>query len=172
VEFHKSKNLRKYDDDDTADRKRRKKERKKEKFQDDELIKEKKLKTKCAGLPDPREDTSLTDQARKALAYAYIQFDDPSSWKFNKARQNWLIRNTWSDEMIPELHMPLLIRYLTNIKGGVRDKLTATSRSIVSPISVVSTDPLLQTTTTSQAETVSSKHLRARMILDALSTEP
>lgn len=72
VESHKSKNLRKYDDDDTADRKRRKKERKKEKFQDDELIKEKKLKTKCAGLPDPREDTSLTDQARKGALLDYM----------------------------------------------------------------------------------------------------
>ena len=35
-----------------------------------------------------------------ALSYAYLQLEEPSSWKFNKARQNWLLRNVWSEEAV------------------------------------------------------------------------
>lgn len=80
----------------------------------------KKKRKNDTGLPDPTEDAALSDQARKgavpvffvpsssslpsifnsALAYAHDQFNDPGSWKFNKARQNWLIRNLWSGEAV------------------------------------------------------------------------
>lgn len=86
----------------------------------------------------------VSDTAVAALSYAYTQFADPSAWKFNKARQNWLIRNVWSDsavsppgitpslynsdislnhlpDQIPDKYFPLVTRYLTDIKGGVRD---------------------------------------------------
>lgn len=87
---------------------------------DDEPMK-KKRKTSNTDFPSPDEDTTLTDQARKgehayhslppiflnfyyadfsALIYAYSQFDDPKNWKFNKARQNWLIRNVFSDQTV------------------------------------------------------------------------
>ncbi|KAF8076127.1 hypothetical protein FPV67DRAFT_1664428 [Lyophyllum atratum] len=51
------------------------------------------------GFLDPNEDASLSDQTQKCLVYAFLQFHRPSKWKFNKARQNWLIRNIWSKEM-------------------------------------------------------------------------
>ncbi len=35
-----------------------------------------------------------------ALDYAFTQFEEPDSWKFNKARQNWIIRNVWSEEAV------------------------------------------------------------------------
>jgi hypothetical protein len=68
---------------------------------------------------DPREDTQLNTQSRKgahcsvalarldrfsllstALEYVFTQMNRPSRWKFNKARQNWLIRNVWSSETV------------------------------------------------------------------------
>jgi len=69
---------------------------------------------------DPREDTQLNAQSRKgayhnvaiarlegisrlsstALEYVFTQMNRPSRWKFNKARQNWLIRNVWSSETV------------------------------------------------------------------------
>ena len=68
---------------------------------------------------DPREDTQLNTQSRKgahygvalaredgfsllstALEYVFTQMNRPSRWKFNKARQNWLIRNVWSLETV------------------------------------------------------------------------
>lgn len=68
---------------------------------------------------DPREDTQLNTQSRKgahygvalsrldgfsflstALEYVFTQLNRPSRWKFNKARQNWLIRNVWSSETV------------------------------------------------------------------------
>ncbi|KAJ2933631.1 hypothetical protein H1R20_g3416, partial [Candolleomyces eurysporus] len=72
---------------------------------------------------DPQSDESLDPQARKALDYAFTQFNDPSEWKFNKAKQNWIIRNLWSSELIPENYFPLAMAYISKIRGGSRDKL-------------------------------------------------
>ncbi|KIK08541.1 hypothetical protein K443DRAFT_85301 [Laccaria amethystina LaAM-08-1] len=83
------------------------------------------------GLADPREDTVLSNQARKGLEYAFLQFHRPSKWKFNKARQNWIIRNVWSAENVPEMYLPLVIKYLTNVQGGSRTKLIETCQSIL-----------------------------------------
>lgn len=81
---------------------------------------DKKKRKHRSSLPNPSEDGSLSEHARKgmsfyavsrreytlmqadhlALQYAFTQFDDTSSWKFNKARQNWLIRNVSNDEVV------------------------------------------------------------------------
>jgi len=155
----------------------KKKKRKKERAQDGEYgsSKEKKHKTGNTDLPNPDEDPSLTDQARKALRYAYTQFDDPASWKFNKARQNWLIRNVLSNQIVPELHMPLLTRYLANVKGGIRENLITTCQSILSPTSTTSADPSSELPIDSKEvatdDNTSPKQLRARVVLDALGTK-
>ncbi|KAJ4472246.1 hypothetical protein J3R30DRAFT_3709690 [Lentinula aciculospora] len=83
------------------------------------------------GFPDPAEEASLSPQARKSLAYAFMQFRKPSKWKFMKARQNWIIRN-WATENIPDSHMPLVLKYISNIKGNVRENLTKACESIIS----------------------------------------
>ena len=106
------------------------------------------------GFPDPDDDNSLSEQSKKcsclhlplyvltdsilqALVYAFSQFRRPGKWKFNKARQNWLIRNIWSSEMvkiillnmlhlfiaaqIPEIYFALVVTYLAKVQGRVRD---------------------------------------------------
>lgn len=92
--------------------------------------KKKKHKNKT-GLADPREDTALSNQASKGLEYAFLQFHRPYKWKFNKARQNWIIRNVWSAENVPEMYLPLVTKYLTNVQGGSRTKLIETCQSIL-----------------------------------------
>ncbi|KAI0332509.1 hypothetical protein GY45DRAFT_1360269 [Cubamyces sp. BRFM 1775] len=82
--------------------------------------KKRKRASKC-GLPDPTDDEALTEQAQKALHYAFTQFEEPESWKFNKARQNWIIRNVWSEQAIPETYLPLVHRYLQGVQGGSRE---------------------------------------------------
>ena len=46
--------------------------------------------------PDPNTDLRLSDQAKQAIQYAQIYAKDKSQWKFNKAKQNWLLRNALS----------------------------------------------------------------------------
>ena len=43
-----------------------------------------------------------------ALSYAYLHAEDPDKWKFNKARQNWLVRNVWSDTEVSEAVLSVL----------------------------------------------------------------
>lgn len=108
---------------DVSEGKKRKKDRRKGSTDDKsetEVVSSKRKKHRNkTGFLDPDEDTALTDQARKgaqrtracskrvltifyfiALAYAFLQLRHPSKWKFNKARQNWLIRNVWVSEAV------------------------------------------------------------------------
>ncbi|KAG6911730.1 hypothetical protein DXG01_007980 [Tephrocybe rancida] len=89
----------------------------------------KKKRKNKTGFSDPSEDASLSEQSQKCLSYAFLQFHRPSKWKFNKARQNWLIRNIWSKEMVPEDHLPLLFGYLAKVQGGVRENLLQSCRT-------------------------------------------
>ncbi|EST07669.1 Protein of unknown function DUF2373 [Kalmanozyma brasiliensis GHG001] len=46
--------------------------------------------------PDPNTDLRLSDQAKQAISYAQVYTTAKSEWKFNKAKQNWLLRNALS----------------------------------------------------------------------------
>ncbi|KAJ7688480.1 hypothetical protein B0H17DRAFT_1203024 [Mycena rosella] len=137
----------------------------------------KKHKKNKTGFPDPEDDSStLSEQALKALSYAFLQFRKPAKWKFSKARQNWLIRNIWSD-MIPDTYLPLTIRYLSNVKGGVRETLIKDCRSILSPTppdKPTSIEPKASETEAVSLEVAAKidelKLARARALLDALET--
>ncbi|KIP09172.1 hypothetical protein PHLGIDRAFT_126477, partial [Phlebiopsis gigantea 11061_1 CR5-6] len=100
--------------------------------EEDRPRKQKKRKRESkSSLPDPERDGELSDQAKKALSYAYSQAEEPSSWKFNKAKQNWLLRNIWSEESIPDTHVALTNKYLAGVQGGVRETLIKTCREII-----------------------------------------
>ncbi|KAI0370199.1 hypothetical protein BV20DRAFT_304056 [Pilatotrama ljubarskyi] len=101
--------------------------------------KKRKRRTTTSGFPDPTDDEALTEQAQKALHYAFTQFEDPSEWKFNKARQNWIIRNLWSEEAIPETYMPLVSRYLQGVQGGACEALIKACRDALSQPAAEST---------------------------------
>ncbi|KAG1753779.1 uncharacterized protein EDB91DRAFT_416687 [Suillus paluster] len=122
--------------------------------------------------PDPSADESLSDQSRKALSYAYARFQDPPNWKFNKARQIWLIKKLWSEELIPEKHFALVTNYLADVKGGIRDSLVQMCNSVAAS---VTTDPVTSDSATAPTDlsnggsVTATKVTRARSLLDALS---
>ncbi|KAJ7086632.1 hypothetical protein C8R44DRAFT_893429 [Mycena epipterygia] len=141
----------------------------------------KKHKKNKTGFPDPQDDSALTEQASKALSYAFSQFRKPSKWKFSKPRQNWLIRNVWSSDTIPESYLSLTIQYLKYVKGGVRETLIKECQTILSTPPHKSTP--IETTSEAQpvsvnpgsadrapTETENLKRTRARALLDALET--
>ncbi|KAA1466114.1 hypothetical protein DENSPDRAFT_12536 [Dentipellis sp. KUC8613] len=143
-------------------------------------------KEKLTDLPDPESDEALSGQARKALLYAYAQFNDPPNWKFNKARQNWLIRNVWSDQAIPSTYLPLVTRYLADVQGGVREnlvKMCQTQLASTAPTAPEAVDTTDVPKASEQAEEVQAKieepkevaslverHARANAILAVLNT--
>ncbi|KAI0650096.1 hypothetical protein C8Q79DRAFT_942247 [Trametes meyenii] len=113
--------------------------------------KKKRKHRSTSGYPDPTEDESLSEQAQKALHYAFTQFEEPGSWKFNKARQNWIIRNLWSEEAIPETYVSLVSRYLEGVQGGAREALVKACREAQKP-SQTPTDPAPADTTAAEPE--------------------
>ncbi|PPQ63976.1 hypothetical protein CVT24_009099 [Panaeolus cyanescens] len=144
------------DDIELSDKKRKKRKRGIETEERTAVVEEtpappKKKHKNRTEFADPRVDESLSTQARKGLEYAFLQMNKPAKWKFNKARQNWLIRNIWSPEnviyfstaskllfiheiyQIPELYMPLLCKYLSNVQGGSREKLKSSCQSALNP---------------------------------------
>ncbi|KAK0191188.1 hypothetical protein F5146DRAFT_1137978 [Armillaria mellea] len=130
--------------------------------------KKKKHKNKT-GFPDPSEDSSLSEQARRALEYAFTQFHRPKHWKFHKARQNWLIRNMWSTSAVPDAHMPLVSKYLAGVQGGVRENLVKACRSHVTEAGeAMSNDDPSQGTSEQALPESKVKELRARAILSVL----
>ncbi|KAJ7095145.1 hypothetical protein B0H15DRAFT_828257 [Mycena belliarum] len=140
-----------------------------------EPLKKKRKKNKT-GFPDPADDPALSEQATKALSYAFSQFHKPSKWKFSKARQNWLCRNIWS-ETIPDPYLLLTIRYLSNVKGGVREALIKDCSNILSVPPTPDKPTSTETVPAQQDEgvgTTAAKRLgelklaRARALLDVL----
>ncbi|KAF9263604.1 hypothetical protein L218DRAFT_987558 [Marasmius fiardii PR-910] len=106
--------------------------KKKKRKRDEESEPPKEKSRKKSDLPDPEEDSTLSEQAQKALSYAFTQVRHPKKWKFHKARQNWLIRNFWSDKTIPDPHVPLVLKYFARVQGGARQNIIKTCTSIIS----------------------------------------
>ncbi|KAG1874700.1 hypothetical protein DFJ58DRAFT_910249 [Suillus subalutaceus] len=150
----------------------KKKKKRKAEEQSGETPDSKPLKKKKGHRPpdlpstDPSVDESLPDQSRKALSYAYARFEDPPNWKFNKAKQIWLIKRLWSEEMIPEKYFTLVTKYLADVKGG-NSRLALETPDPVTPESVV-----LPSDLSNGGSTTTTKVTRARSLLGVLSDGP
>ncbi|KAJ6539096.1 hypothetical protein B0H19DRAFT_342248 [Mycena capillaripes] len=176
--------------EDTKDSKSKREKRRREETADEagaeespqlaEEPQKKKHKKNKTGFPNPGDDASLSEQASKALSYAFLQFRKPAKWKFSKARQNWLIRNIWSDQ-IPDTYLALTVQYLSNVKGGVRETLIKDCQSVLfasAPEKV--SEKVFSAESVSQAQPAKIpqvvvepdqlKQTRARALLDALET--
>ncbi|WVR06515.1 hypothetical protein IAU60_003546 [Kwoniella sp. DSM 27419] len=88
-------------------------------------------------------DASLSDQAKKNIYYAHLfslsQAEEDESkkaetgWKFNKAKQNWLMRNVFSADEIPDQYHDVVLGYLKTAQGRSRSSLIEAAQKIVSP---------------------------------------
>ncbi|KIJ54037.1 hypothetical protein M422DRAFT_25021 [Sphaerobolus stellatus SS14] len=107
------------DEVDKADKSKKKKRKKKDVDSDPEIF------------PDPSGDEDLPESATKALIYVYSRVSSSPDWKFNKARQNWIIRNIFDDQSIPEIYFSSCLKYLSTAQGNTREVLIKNSKLII-----------------------------------------
>ncbi|KAI5952809.1 hypothetical protein KGF54_003676 [Candida jiufengensis] len=89
----------------------------KRKLQDDLSHTKNKKPPKRIKLPkSERKPPPIKDQ----LVYLKTYQDDNSNWKFNKSKQNWILKNI---KNIPQDFESALILYLGSLQGGSRDRL-------------------------------------------------
>ncbi|KAG9219237.1 hypothetical protein CCMSSC00406_0001647 [Pleurotus cornucopiae] len=165
-------------DEDTTSKPKKKKSKKRDPSPSHETdaIEEPVKKKRKRSKPDPSEDEALSEQARKALIYAHSYVRYPDSWKFNKARQNWLIRNIWSDELIPETYFPMSVKYLSSVQGGIREALIQACKTLITgeagaEANAEATDTPKDDAATNGEQTSDVKRTRAQLLLDTLQVE-
>jgi len=91
----------------------------------------KRKKSKKSIHPDPSDDSDLTEQSQKSLFYVYSQSTSPETWKFNKDRQNWIIRNIWTSK-VPEKYVSMVVEHLSKVQGQVRETLIESCKTVIS----------------------------------------
>ncbi|KAJ8518345.1 hypothetical protein ONZ45_g4566 [Pleurotus djamor] len=133
----------------------------------DEPARKKRKKSKKF-FADPSGDETLSDQARKALTYAFTQAETPDVWKFNKAKQNWLIRNIWSEQEIPESYLSLSIQYLTGVKGGIWDSLIKACNDLLAEPEAEADSQKAENDADEPSNPQDAKRIRAKLLLKAL----
>ncbi|KAJ3530090.1 hypothetical protein NM688_g7760 [Phlebia brevispora] len=99
--------------------------------------------------------------------------EDAANWKFNKARQNWLVRNIWSDSAVPEKYVAMVKRYLSGMQGGAREAFIKTCETFAVPAAPDS-QPNSDAAEHSNADTATSnlKTQRAIALLEILAAPP
>lgn len=79
--------------------------------------------------PGPIQNHRSTDTAELIPAIGYCQqyakshgpdADPDSKWKFNKAKQIWLVRHLWDDTEVPDEYVDVIVAYLKTVQGGGR----------------------------------------------------
>ncbi|KAE9385672.1 hypothetical protein BT96DRAFT_571963 [Gymnopus androsaceus JB14] len=138
------------------------------------------------GFPIPSRKLYYRTKHAKLSYTPSHNFEKPSKWKFHKARQNWIVRNVWSIEKVPDSQMPLVLKYLSNVQGKTRENLTESCESIIAEAAVPPVPPAPATSeqeaveqtageATQQPEKVqpanSIKALRAQALLSVLKGE-
>ncbi|KZO96282.1 hypothetical protein CALVIDRAFT_140436 [Calocera viscosa TUFC12733] len=100
--------------------------------------KKKKDKSKAvkSSLPDPKEDETLSDTAKKAInytrEYALSVADPPTpGWKFNKNSQTWLIKNVLDGDIVTDPYMDICFKYLRTVKGGALQQMEELCKSVI-----------------------------------------
>ncbi len=76
--------------------------------------------------PSTANDKTKDSHLHPALVYLLQHYHSPQDWKFNKARQLYLLRHVLDLERIPPKYTKPLCLYLGGLRGqGVRDRLKA-----------------------------------------------
>ncbi|XP_064529186.1 uncharacterized protein C7orf50 homolog isoform X4 [Pseudopipra pipra] len=90
------------------------------------LKKERKKKEKQlmreAGISIKKAAPQKPSGSERALAYLTSWSENPGEWKFQKARQTWLLLHMYDKEKVPDKYFTILLDYLQGLQGGARDK--------------------------------------------------
>ncbi|KAJ2821610.1 hypothetical protein FBU31_004848, partial [Coemansia sp. 'formosensis'] len=75
----------------------------------------------------------------RTAAHQYLQqwSSDRASWKFNKARQLWVIRHLYLETQVPADIFELAIQYLDGSGDVLRKSLVADARLVAEPMSAI-----------------------------------
>ncbi|KAJ2744097.1 hypothetical protein GGI20_003237 [Coemansia sp. BCRC 34301] len=78
-------------------------------------------------------------EATRAAAHQYLQqwSSDRESWKFNKARQLWIVRHLYLETQVPSDLFELAIQYLDGSGDVLRKSLVADARLVAEPMSAI-----------------------------------
>ncbi|ORX67405.1 hypothetical protein DL89DRAFT_269235, partial [Linderina pennispora] len=79
-----------------------------------------------------REGSAETQEG----AHAYLQQweEERDAWKFNKAKQNWIIRHLYVATQIPEPQFAIALKYFSVLTGKLRDSLLKEARLVRDPV--------------------------------------
>eukprot|EP00096_Caligus_rogercresseyi_P007198 TRINITY_DN2499_c0_g1_i1.p1 TRINITY_DN2499_c0_g1~~TRINITY_DN2499_c0_g1_i1.p1 ORF type:complete len:245 (+),score=66.49 TRINITY_DN2499_c0_g1_i1:79-813(+) len=72
-----------------------------------------------------------TPTQNKAMAYLKTWKESPSTWKFNKCSQIWLLQNAYCEAKIPDKNFDVLLEYMVTIKGKMKDVALERSQKII-----------------------------------------
>ncbi|KAJ2581659.1 hypothetical protein GGH95_001961 [Coemansia sp. RSA 1836] len=78
-------------------------------------------------------------EATRAAAHQYLQqwSSDRESWKFNKARQLWIVRHLYLETQVPSDLFELAIQYLDGSGDVLRKSLVSDARLVAEPMSAI-----------------------------------
>ncbi|EJD53881.1 hypothetical protein AURDEDRAFT_180269 [Auricularia subglabra TFB-10046 SS5] len=151
---------------DDSSSKKKKKKRQKDKAADEEDLPGKESAKASKKYPDPAKDKTLSERSQKGLAYAY-SYATSSDWKFNKARQNWLMKHAYDSAMIPDEYLRMVFHYLKSIKGQALEHLRKTCQTAIDwPTN--QEPPDAETSATTGAEEAKARSERAATLLKKL----
>lgn len=54
-----------------------------------------------------------------------------TAWKFNKARQNWLLRNFFDPSLVPEAYVDVVVGYLKTVQGRARSEIETKAKEVI-----------------------------------------
>ncbi|KAI8326158.1 hypothetical protein GQ54DRAFT_140145 [Martensiomyces pterosporus] len=70
-----------------------------------------------------------------AHAYLKLWSEDRLSWKFNKAKQLWVVRHLYVESQLPSAMFDIAVKYLGESKGVLRDNLIKEAKLVCEPMS-------------------------------------
>lgn len=66
------------------------------------------------------------------LRYLQLFYSDRDSWKFNKSKQNGLLKNLFDIDSLPAEHDPAILQYVEGLQGNAaRDRVIADADSVL-----------------------------------------
>lgn len=82
------------------------------------------------------EDTAETEPVETPAYVAYLQqyHSDKDNWKFNKKKQNDLLKNLFNIRRLPEKYEPAIIAYVSGLQGVARERLAAQAEEVLKGI--------------------------------------
>lgn len=113
-----------------------------------------------------KKDEADSKAARQAaLEYLSLYCSARQEWKFSKPRQNYILKNAYDDDVLPNERFDSVLEYIDSLQGASRDRMADTAKGILARLDtgdeVKDTDPEIEAVTEAQA-------LRARQILQTL----